>query len=115
MPESPAIVSREQIVRRIRGEYLEMPGLRLTRPQAQRLWGLDEQTCAQLLDSLTEDRFLLRRGDGTYARLTGGVLSDGAGAFPPLRMAKATRAGTDAPRARPAAGSGARPAAGSGE
>ena len=106
MPESPAIVSREQIVRRIRGEYLEMPGLRLTRPQAQRLWGLDEQTCVQLLDSLTEDRFLLRRSDGTYARLTDGALSDGAGVFPPLRMAKAARAGIDAPRPRPAVGSG---------
>ena len=106
MTESPVVVSREQIVRRIRGEYLEMPGLRLTRPQAQRLWGLDEQTCARLLDSLTEDRFLLRRDDGTYARLTDGALGDEAGAFPPLRMAKAARAGTDVPRARPAARSG---------
>ena len=107
MAEGPAIVSREQIVCRIRGEYLEMPGLRLTRPQAQRLWGLDEQTCVQLLDSLTEDRFLFRRDDGTYARLTDGVLSDRAGAFPPLRMAKAAPAGIDAPRPRPAAaGSG---------
>ena len=108
MAESPAIASREQIVRRIRGEYLEMPGLRLTRPQAQRLWGLDAQTCVQLLDWLTEDRFLLRRDDGTYARLTDGALSNGAGAFPPLRMAKAAakaaRAGTGAPRARAATG-----------
>ena len=106
MAENLVIVSREQIVRRIRGEYLEMPGLRLTRPQAQRLWGLDEQTCAQLLDSLADDRFLLRRGDGTYARLTDGTMSEAAGAFPPPRMAKAGRAGIDAPRTRPAAGSG---------
>ena len=106
MAESLVIVSREQIVRRIRGEYLEMPGLRLTRAQAQRLWGLDEQTCVQLLDSLTADRFLLRRGDGTYARLTDGALGEGGGAFPPPRMAKAARAGTDAPRIRPAARSG---------
>ena len=101
MAESPAIASREQIVRRIRGEYLEMPGLRLTRPQAQRLWGLDEQTCVQLLDWLTEDRFLLRRDDGTYARLTNGALSEGAGAFPPMRTAKAAQAETpDAFRGR---------------
>ena len=106
MAESSVIVSRDQLVRRIRGEYLEMPGLRLTRAQAQRLWGLDEQTCAQLLDSLMEDRFLLRRDDGTYARLAEGALSDRVGAFPPLRMAKAAGSGTDAPRTRPAAGSG---------
>jgi len=106
MAESPPIISRDQIVRRIRGEYLEMPGLRLTRAQAQRLWGLDEQTCVQLLDSLTEDRFLLRRIDGTYARLTDGAPTDGAGGFPPLRMAKAGPAGADALRARPAASPG---------
>lgn len=103
MAESPAIVSRDQVVRRIRGEYLEMPGLRLTRAQAQRLWGLDEQTCVQLLNSLTDDRFLLRRDDGTYARLTEGAPSDRAGELPPLRMAKAVRAGTDTLKARAAA------------
>jgi hypothetical protein len=80
--QSSVIVS-EQILHRICGEYLEMPGLQLTRPQAQRLWGLDEQTCALLLESLTQEKFLYRRDDGTYARLT-----DGAVTFPPLRMVK---------------------------
>ena len=87
MNESLVSVSREEILRRICGEYLEMPGLQLTRPQAQRLWGLDAQTCAQLLDSLTEDKFLYRRNGGTYARFT-----EGAVTFPPLRMVKAERA-----------------------
>src|SRR5688572_20900769 len=36
----------DQMLHRIFSEYLEMPGLRLTRRQAQRLWGLDEETCA---------------------------------------------------------------------
>ncbi len=85
MNQSRDIVS-EQILHRICGEYLEMPGLQLTRPQAQRLWGLDEQTCALLLESLTEEKFLYRRHDGVYARLT-----DGAVTFPPLRMVKAER------------------------
>jgi hypothetical protein len=85
MNQSRVIVS-EQILHRICGEYLEMPGLQLTRPQAQRLWGLDEQTCALLLESLTEEKFLYRRPDGTYARLT-----DGAVTFPQLRMVKAER------------------------
>jgi hypothetical protein len=29
----------------IRSEYLELPGLSLTKIQAQRLWGLDQATC----------------------------------------------------------------------
>ena len=78
------LVWRDQILRRIYSEYLEMPGLRLTRAQAQRLWGLDAQTCGQLLEWLTEEKFLGRRADGTYARLT-----DGAVPYPPLRMVKA--------------------------
>jgi hypothetical protein len=85
MNDSRVIVS-EQILHRICGEYLEMPGLQLTRPQAQRLWGLDEQTCTWLLESLTEEKFLYKRPDGMYARLT-----DGAVTFPQLRMAKAER------------------------
>jgi hypothetical protein len=90
------VIPSEQILHRICGEYLEMPGLQLTRPQAQRLWGLDEQTCAALLESLTEEKFLYRKPDGTYARLT-----DGAVAFPALRMIKTERvprlAGAESP------------------
>jgi hypothetical protein len=86
-------ITREQLLRRVRGEYLEMPGLRLTRLQAQRLWALDEQTCAEILDSLTEARFLMRQNDGTYARLV-----DGPVAFPAPRMAKVERPHTS-PRA----------------
>ena len=51
-------ISREQLLRRVRGEYLEMPGLKLSCLQAQRLWAMDEQTCAEILNSLTEARFL---------------------------------------------------------
>ncbi len=88
MDKALAIMSREQILSRIRSEYLEMPGLKLTCAQAQRLWAMDQQTCSEVLDSLTEDRFLRRRDDGTYARLV-----DGSVAFAPLRMAKAERSG----------------------
>ena len=82
MDESLLIVSREEMLRRICGEYLEMPGLRLTHKQAQRLWALDEQTCTQLLEFLVEAKFLCRTGVGGYARFT-----DGTVAFsPPLRV-----------------------------
>ena len=66
--KNPNVLSREDAVRRIRSEYLEMPGLCLTGAQAQRLFGLDPLTCSSLLASLTKDRFLCRRSNGSYAR-----------------------------------------------
>jgi hypothetical protein len=56
---------------RIRAEYLEMPGLRLTIPQAQRLCGGERASCKEALDRLVEQRFLYQ-DDGAYARVTGG-------------------------------------------
>jgi hypothetical protein len=53
---------------RIRMEYLEMPGLSLTVPQAQRLWGLDRTTCEAALDVLVDARFLRRRCNGMFVR-----------------------------------------------
>jgi hypothetical protein len=58
----------EDALRRIRGEYLEMPGLRLTTAQAQRLWNLDRPTCEHLLDSLVTSRFLTKTRDGSFVR-----------------------------------------------
>jgi hypothetical protein len=84
LPETASLPEEPQL-RRIRGEYLEMPGLRLTRPQAQRLWGLDEQTCVKLLDRLVDLKFLVLSADGNYMRLSEGNISSQA-----LRMAKAS-------------------------
>ena len=53
---------------RIRGEYLEMPGLRLTTQQAQRLWNLDRARCEALLNALVDARFLRRTADGAFVR-----------------------------------------------
>lgn len=50
----------------VRGEFLEMPGLRLTKKQAQRLWALDVGTCDALLRTLESSRFLRRTKDGEY-------------------------------------------------
>jgi|KBSMisStandDraft_5_1062788.scaffolds.fasta_scaffold139710_2 hypothetical protein len=52
----------------ILGEYQEMPGLHLTEPQMQRLWGLDPLTCEALLEALVDIRFLTRAADGSYVR-----------------------------------------------
>jgi hypothetical protein len=42
----------------IQAEYLEMPGLHLTKSQAQRLWGLEPHLCDALLDTLVGVEFL---------------------------------------------------------
>ena len=84
MNENLVMVANDQVLRRIRAEYLEMPGLRLTAAQAQRLWGLEVHTCLHLLESLTTAGFLLLMSNGTYGRLT-----DGAVTARPAKMMKA--------------------------
>jgi hypothetical protein len=54
---------------RIRSEYREMPGLRLTAAQASRFWSLGPDDSRALLDSLVEARVLWRTADGHYALL----------------------------------------------
>ena len=52
----------------VRGEFQEIPGTHLTKPQFQRLWGLDMQTCDALLGALVDVKFL-KCTDGAYARI----------------------------------------------
>jgi hypothetical protein len=59
----------EDVLRRVQGEFLEMPGLRLTEPQARRLWGLDASSCAALLGALVDAKFLFRTRDGAFRRV----------------------------------------------
>ena len=58
----------DDVLRRVQGEYIEMPGLRLTPAQAQRLWGLDRVVCDTLLGALVDAKFLLRTRDGAFVR-----------------------------------------------
>ena len=51
---------------RVRGEFMEMPGLRLTPAQAARLWAIDGLTSARVLDGLAETGFLMRTREGAY-------------------------------------------------
>ena len=78
----PDVLS-EQVLQ-LCAEYVEMPGLRLSRKQAQRLWGLEEGACGQILEFLVKTGFLKLAAPDTYGRLT-----DGPVAFPRLRTAKA--------------------------
>ena len=46
------------VVRRVREEFMEMPGLRLTPAQATRLWGLEHETCHAVIERLVATAFL---------------------------------------------------------
>jgi hypothetical protein len=48
----------QSLLERVRGEFNEMPGLRLTREQAARLWGLDPTACDEVLNRLVAASFL---------------------------------------------------------
>jgi len=52
----------------IRAEYLEIPGLCLTKTQVERLWGLDSVTSAALLAALVDVKFLRRTVHDAYVR-----------------------------------------------
>jgi hypothetical protein len=64
-----ALHQNEDVLRRVQGEFLEMPGLRLTEAQARRLWGLDAAACAALLGALVDEKFLFRTRDGAFMRI----------------------------------------------
>lgn len=69
-PMDAAQTPPSALVARVRGEFLEMPGLRLSPAQAARLWGVSDQMARLLLQTLVEARFLVRLDDGSYARWT---------------------------------------------
>ena len=63
---SPFTESPENTLYRIRAEYQEMPGLKLTPAQAQRLWALDREVCETLFTALVATGFLARTRDGAF-------------------------------------------------
>jgi hypothetical protein len=64
-----------EVLNRLRAEYLEMPGLRLTPDQVRRLCGIERIMCQQVLDVLVDTKFLWVTQDGHYTRLTDGYHS----------------------------------------
>jgi hypothetical protein len=61
----------------IEGEYREMPGLRLTKAQIQRLWGLDPSTCNSLLETLEACHVLRQTRSGRYMLADSTMIVDG--------------------------------------
>lgn len=60
----------QSTVRRVRGEFEEMPCLRVTLAQARSLFGLPELVCEWVLLRLESDGFLGRTANGEYVRQT---------------------------------------------
>ena len=58
----------QETMRRVRGEFEEMPCLRVTLLQACMLFGLSETVSSWVLSCLTRDGFLEQGRDGDYIR-----------------------------------------------
>jgi hypothetical protein len=56
----------QRVLERLRGQYLEMPGLKLTTEQVQRLCGIEQTICNLVLEALVNANFLRLQSDGTY-------------------------------------------------
>ena len=67
-PQSSSDPAVARWVQTLRGEFLEVPGLLLTRDQVQRLWGLDGKMCDVVLESLIQEGFLRRTDEGGFVR-----------------------------------------------
>jgi len=57
------------VANRVRGEFLEMPGLCLTTRQAARLWGLEPSACENVIELLVQSAFLRRTSSGMVTRI----------------------------------------------
>ena len=55
-----------ELLQRVREQYQEMPGLKLTKPQAMRLFGVAPSVCAAMLRALVMENFLSRTGNGLF-------------------------------------------------
>ena len=65
-PDPTSPTSLAALTERIRAEYREAPGLRLTPAQAARFWGLDAVSCEDMFHALQQSGFLDRGPDGSY-------------------------------------------------
>jgi hypothetical protein len=59
-------------IRIVRSEFLEMPGLRLSKRQAARLWNLDPDSTDLVMSALIEANFLRRTPNDLYIKADDG-------------------------------------------
>ncbi len=65
------VIEFRLLVDRVRSEFVEMPGLRLTPAQAMRLWSVDAAVCDLIIETLVGSAFLRRGTGGTVLRADG--------------------------------------------
>jgi hypothetical protein len=87
----------QQVFDRIRTEYREMPGMRLTAEQLSRLSGVHASVCIQVLNDLVRAQFLRVTANGSYGKLertAGSTTRAGStcGSGRPLRPVKSSEA-----------------------
>lgn len=61
--------SLDTLTDRIRAEFAELPGLKVTFAQACRLWHADEAKCLAALEALVSEGFLRRSPSGAFIAL----------------------------------------------
>ena len=76
-----AVVDIQEAARRIQIDFIEWPMLRVTLPQACRLWSLSIDSCEEALLTLVRAEFLLDR-DGLFHRPVRAAFFDGPDAGP---------------------------------
>jgi hypothetical protein len=69
----------------VRAQFMESPGIRLTKSQVKRLCGLDDGACLDALSALVRDNFLRLKPDGHYLR------ADQDGLSAPARIRSASQ------------------------
>ena len=79
VPDAPSTerrdpASRRALVDRVRTEFSEMPGERLTCAQARRLFAMRPDICERVLAELEREGVLIRGIDGRYGSLRDSTL-----------------------------------------
>jgi hypothetical protein len=64
----PDALTSAALAQQIRAEFIEMPGLTLTPPQAARLWSVNVVQSQSILSELVGTGFLVRDSRGAYRR-----------------------------------------------
>jgi hypothetical protein len=68
MVPSSRFAPPDALLQRVREQYREMPELKLTKPQATRLFGVAPSVCDTVLSALVMENFLSRTAEGLFVR-----------------------------------------------
>ena len=71
--QAPSMENVRRWIRLVQAEFVEMPGMHLSKRQAQRLWNLDPLSADIVFDALESAHFLRRTGSDMYIRADVGV------------------------------------------